>query len=33
MNIDVNIIVNDPRAQQVAIQNLDAVEQWLFRYK
>jgi hypothetical protein len=31
MNIDVNMIAADPRAQQVTIQNLDAVKQWLFR--
>ena len=31
MRIDMNVIAADPRAQQVVIQNMDAVKQWLFR--
>ena len=31
MNIDVNIIAADPRAQQVVIQNMDSAKQRLFR--
>jgi hypothetical protein len=31
MRIDMNVIAADPRAQQVTIQNMDAVKQWLFR--
>jgi hypothetical protein len=31
MRIDMNVIEADPRAQQVIIQNMDAVKQWLFR--
>ena len=31
MRIDMNVIAADPRAQQVVIQNIDAVKQWLFR--
>jgi predicted DNA-binding transcriptional regulator YafY len=31
MRIDMNVIAADPRAQQVIIQNMDAVKQWLFR--
>jgi predicted DNA-binding transcriptional regulator YafY len=31
MRIDINVVAADPRAQQVVIQNMDAVKQWLFR--
>ncbi|GAB2680628.1 WYL domain-containing protein [Aliiglaciecola aliphaticivorans] len=31
MRIDMNVIAADPRAQQVVIQNMDAVKQWLFK--
>lgn len=31
MRIDMNVIAADPRAQQVTIQNMDAVKQWLFK--
>jgi predicted DNA-binding transcriptional regulator YafY len=31
MRIDINITAADPRAQQVVIQNMDAVKEWLFR--
>jgi predicted DNA-binding transcriptional regulator YafY len=31
MRIDMNVVAADPRAQQVVIQNMDAVKQWLFR--
>ena len=31
MRIDINITTADPRAQQVVIQNMDAVKEWLFR--
>jgi predicted DNA-binding transcriptional regulator YafY len=31
MRIDINVVAADPRAQQVLIQNMDAVKQWLFR--
>jgi predicted DNA-binding transcriptional regulator YafY len=31
MRIDINVISADPRAQQIVIQNMDAVKQWLFR--
>lgn len=30
MRIDVNVISADPRAQQIVIQNMDAIKQWLF---
>ena len=31
MRIDINVVAADPRAQQVVIQNMEAVKQWLFR--
>jgi hypothetical protein len=31
MRIDMNVIAAGPRAQQVTIQNMDAVKQWLFK--
>jgi hypothetical protein len=31
MRIDMNVISADPHGQQVVIQNMDAVKQWLFR--
>jgi predicted DNA-binding transcriptional regulator YafY len=31
MRIDINVVAADPRAQQVVIQNMDAVKRWLFR--
>jgi predicted DNA-binding transcriptional regulator YafY len=30
MRIDVNVISADPRAQQIVIQNMDGIKQWLF---
>jgi hypothetical protein len=31
MRIDISVVAADPRAQQVVIQNMDIVKQWLFR--
>jgi hypothetical protein len=31
MRIDMNVIAADPRAQQVTIQNMDGIKQWMFQ--
>lgn len=31
MNLDKNTIAADPRTQQIVIENIDAIKQWLFQ--
>ena len=30
MNVDQNTVSADPKAQQIVIENIDALKQWLF---